>query len=87
MPKLPVTVPLEVYGSVKAICGEPFADSYLSGAVIEDGRLIPRTQIAWERLCQSHGAKAALRQHKVSLVKPPPYDAANDRLPHTGAAA
>lgn len=86
MPKLIVTVPYEVYDAVKAAAGEPFADSYLSGAVVDDGRLLPRTQIAWERLMQHRGAMAALRQLKLFVVKPPLYDGSTDRLPQQRAA-
>lgn len=87
MPKLPVTVPPELYDAVKAVCTEPFADSYLSGAVVVEGRLLPRTQMAWERLSQNPAAKGVLRRQKITLVPPPPFDPSNDRLPHTGAAA
>lgn len=86
MPKLIVTVPLETYDAVRGQCGEAFADSYLSGAVVAEGRLIPRTQIAWKRLMENRGAMAALRSMKTALVKPPLYDGANDRLPQGRAA-
>lgn len=87
MPNLIMTVPREVYDAVEKACGEAFADSYLSGAVVSGGRLLPRTQLAWNRINTNRHACGALRGLKVDLVKPPAFDPGNDRLPHTGAAA
>lgn len=71
MPKLQVTVPHELYDAMKTACGEPYADSYLSGATLEGGRLLPRTRTAWGRLKDNFGAMGVLRKQKINLVKPP----------------
>jgi hypothetical protein len=87
MPKLTMTVPPEVYEAVQKVCGDAFADSYLSGAVVSEGRLLPRTQLAWSRIYNNRHAHGALRSLKVELVKPPAFDPAIDRLPSQGHAA
>lgn len=49
-PSLVLTVSRKLWDDVAAAEGGPYADSYLSGAIESDGRLLPRTHIAWERL-------------------------------------
>lgn len=71
MSLLPVTVPQDLHEAVKAACGEPYAASYLSGAVVSNQKLLPRTHIAWERLRDSSGAMHAIRKQGVTLVEPP----------------
>lgn len=73
MPKMVVTVPRDLYDAVHAATYEAFADSYLSGAIVEDGRLIPRTQVAWSRISENPRAMQALREAKITLIKPKPY--------------
>lgn len=74
MPNLPVTVDYDFYLAVAHGTSEAFADSYLSGAELHEGRLLPRTQTAWERLKESYGAKEAMRKHQVTMIKPPLFD-------------
>lgn len=70
---LQITVPRHVHDAVAEACGQDFAGSYLSGAVVsEQGVLLPYTHIAWERLTGNAGAMAALRRVRVT-VKEPPY--------------
>lgn len=73
MPKMVVTVPRELYDAVEAATYEAFADSYLSGAVATDFRLIPRTQMAWSRIAENQNAMRALKFAGYVLVKPNPY--------------
>lgn len=73
MPKLMVTVPYELYDAVQEATNEAFADSYLSGAIVQDGRLIPRTQMAWARISESPWALKAIRDAGLALIKPKPY--------------
>lgn len=73
MPKMVVTVPRDLYDAVEAATYEAFADSYLSGAVAQDGRLVPRTQVAWSRIRDSHSAMRALKFAGYTLIKPNPY--------------
>lgn len=87
MPKLVVTVPHEFYHAMACACGEPYADSYLSGAVVDEGRLLPRTQVAWRRLTENWTAQKVLRDQKVRLVKPPLFNPMNDPLSASGIAA
>jgi hypothetical protein len=53
--------------------GIPFADSYLSGATLRSGKLLPRTVTAWMVLKDHSGAQAVLKSRGVTLVKPPPF--------------
>ncbi|WP_332657344.1 hypothetical protein [Brevundimonas sp.] len=76
MSKLPITVDLAFYEAIARATSEPFADSYLHGATLEDGKLLPRTQTAWSRLDSSWAAKGAMRRMGVVLLKPPPFIAA-----------
>ena len=78
MPSLPVTVDRDFYDVVAAACGEPFADSYLSGGELHRGVFLPRTHKAWERLTESWAAKDALRRAKVVLREPPYFNAAQN---------
>lgn len=80
MPDLPITVPPEIHSAVSEACGSTFAASYLCGAVVRDGLLLPKTLTAWERLTANRHALGALRKAKVQLVKPQPFDPADDRM-------
>lgn len=73
MPKMVVTVPRDLYDAVHNATYEAFADSYLSGALVEDGRLIPRTQMAWTRITENPRAMFAIRGAGLILIKPQPY--------------
>ncbi|HYE38210.1 hypothetical protein [Methylocaldum sp.] len=69
-----ITVPLEFYERAVAVLGsEGSADAYLHGARLKDGRLLPRTQTAWEFLRNHEGFRKLLVQEQVDLLKPPPF--------------
>lgn len=74
MPNLALTVPYDLWEKIAGATSPEFADSYLSGAELHAGRLLPRTQTAWERLAQSWPAKEVFRQEKITVIKPPPFD-------------
>lgn len=76
MPKLPVTVDVDFYTAMARATSEAFADSYLSGAELYAGRLLPRTHIAWERLRENGAAMKVMNQQCVKLIEPPYFDAA-----------
>jgi hypothetical protein len=78
MPNLPVTVPRELYDEMLKGCGEPFADSYLSGAELHQNILLPRTHKAWERITENWAAKDVLRFLKITLREPPYFNAAHN---------
>lgn len=73
MPAWPITVPQELYDAVVAEADEPYADSYLWGAVLNGTNLIPRTVIAWERLRDRRAVREAIQRLKINLVKPEPW--------------
>jgi len=69
-----MTVPRHVHDAVVQACGEPFAGSYLSGAVVsESGSLLPYTRTAWSRLTGNAGAMEALRRVRVTVKEPPRF--------------
>ncbi|WP_312128117.1 hypothetical protein [Brevundimonas sp.] len=78
MPKLPVTVDYDFYAAMAAATSAEYADSYLSGAELYRGKLLPRTHIAWERLKDSTAAMGVIRKHGVTLREPPYFTA--DRM-------
>lgn len=86
---LQITVPRHVHDAVVEACGEPFAGSYLSGAVVsEQGILLPYTRMAWSRLTGNAGAMAALRKVRVVVKEPPRFgETARPSLPHQDKAA
>ncbi len=73
MPKWPITVTEELYAAVADPMGEPYADSYLWGAVVRGTKLIPHTVTAWERPKQSYHVRQALSLLKIELIKPAPW--------------
>ena len=78
MPNLPVTVDRDFYDAMAQACAEPFADSYLSGAELHRGILLPRTHKAWERLIENRAAMDVIRRAKVTLREPPHFNAAHN---------
>jgi hypothetical protein len=74
VPNLPLTVPYDLWEKVAAVTSPEYADSYLSGAEVHEGRLLPRTQMAWERLKESWPVREVFRQEQITLIKPPPFD-------------
>ena len=82
MPNLPVTVDRDFYNAIAMATRESFADSYLSGADLYQGKLLPVTHIAWERLLENQAAMAVMARMGVKLVEPPYYDPARfEQLP------
>ena len=81
---LQMTVPRHVHDAVVEACGEPFAGSYLSGAVVSDsGVLLPYTRTAWSRLTKNFNAMDALRRVRVTVKEPPRFgDTARPSLPY-----
>jgi hypothetical protein len=73
-----MTVPRELYDEMLKGCGEPFADSYLSGAELHQNILLPRTHKAWERITENWAAKDVLRFLKITLREPPYFNAAHN---------
>jgi hypothetical protein len=51
------------------VCGEPFAMSYLSGAVARGGSITPWTQTGEIRLRQNSAAMGVLRTFGLKLQK------------------
>lgn len=68
--RLPVTVTLALHDAMVEACGEPFAISYLHGAVLQGGVLQPRTSIAADRLRGSSEAMRVLAAHGVLIAEP-----------------
>jgi hypothetical protein len=73
IPAFEVTVPLDLYEKVVRCCGGTFADSYLYGAVVKFDKILPRTQIAFERLNERESVKAVLISEGLTMIKPPPF--------------
>lgn len=78
MPAWPITVPQNLYDAISNKLGEPFADSYLWGAKLRNGRLLPRTQTAWSVLSSNFTAKGVLADMKIALEKPAPFGSPGD---------
>jgi hypothetical protein len=72
-PKLPMTVTDELWQAMAEDCGTAFADSYLSGAMIFNRRLTPRTVAAWTRLKATPRAMMVFRALEIELVQPLPF--------------
>lgn len=73
MPNLPVTVSDMLYNSMKKDCGEPFADSYLSGATESTKTLLPHTVTSFLRLKANRYAMRVISEHGLTLVEPLPF--------------
>lgn len=73
MPKWQITVPQSLYDAIADPLGEPYADSYLWGAVVRGSNLIPHTVTAWERLTQNFNAREAIKAQKLTIIKPAPW--------------
>lgn len=70
-PNLPLTVARDFWDRMADVCGGAYADSYLSGAFLRDGKLLPKTVTAWERLKDNAGAMHVVSSWPAALVKPP----------------
>ena len=81
MPAFPVSLPMEFWKEIAAACGEPYADSYLFGATLHSGKLLPRTVTAWERLNDNYQVRKILHERGVTLLKPPPFGSSDVAQP------
>jgi hypothetical protein len=70
MPNLPVTVTWDLQNAMTEACGEPFADSYLSGAIEGGGVLACRTFTAKDRLEGNFDAMRVIRDRRLRLEGP-----------------
>lgn len=75
-PQLPLTVPRSLWDAMAVALGEPFADSYLSGARLYGDRLAPRGETAWQRLDRNRVVRKLLGELGITLDKPLPPPAA-----------
>ena len=66
----PMTLPHEVYDAVANRISQEFADSYLTGAVLDGRKLTPRTQTGYGRMRDTSAFMAMLREVGIELVKP-----------------
>jgi hypothetical protein len=73
-PAFGIDVPEDFYWSVEAACGGAFADSYLFGGEVHNGRFVPRTLTGWEKLRENFNFMKALESAGLTLIKPRPYD-------------
>lgn len=72
-PNLVLTVSRKLWDSIAEYEGGAYADSYLSGAIETDERLLPRTKIAWNRLKERPFALKAIQDNGLVLTEPPYY--------------
>ncbi len=79
------TVPDSLHAGISDACGEDFADSYLWGARLSNGRLMPHTLTAFHRLSQSHNAMKALASLNIGLDRPEPFPGRPARMSITEA--
>src|ERR1700674_4310244 len=70
-PKLPLTVPIELWEEMAAKTSVAFADSYLSGAELNNHVLTAKTNIAFHRLKQNSDAAGLLDKLEIRLARPP----------------
>lgn len=67
-----LTVPLGLWKAVSAATSPSFADSYLSGAIVQDGALIAKTKTAFNHLTASGPASSALDGFGLTAKAPCP---------------
>ncbi len=79
-PNFLVTVPRSLYEAVCDGVGQPFADSYLTGAVLHEGKLWPRTLTGWQKMRDVGNFMRLLSELEIKLMKPEPYPGNGDRL-------
>ncbi len=79
-PNFKLTVPESLYQAVCGNCGQPFADSYLTGAVLNNQKLTPRTVTGWGKMRDMGNFMRLLGELEIGLVKPEPYPGRGDRL-------
>ena len=75
---LPITVPDWLHLAACDLHGEPWAGSWLSGAVVTHRGLLPRTVTAYEKLKFDGEFRRVLKENDLALLKPPPFGS-----PHT----
>lgn len=69
----PMDIPIELYQAVCARMSQEFADSYLTGAKLEAGRLTARTQTAHAKMSDSFDFRRLLKDAGITLVRPLPF--------------
>ncbi len=69
-PKLPLTVPMDIWQEVASASSVAFADSYLSGAEVVGATLKTKTNIAFDRLGRHQEAFKALADLGLRLLSP-----------------
>ena len=67
MDDLPVTVPQALHDDMSAAMGQPFAVSYLCGALVDRGLLFPRTNVARDRLISEAKAVKVITEHGIHV--------------------
>ncbi|HSM76523.1 MAG TPA: hypothetical protein VLT57_02810 [Bryobacteraceae bacterium] len=66
-------VPMDLLEEIAGVCGDAFAVSYLSGATVRRGILLPWTETAWQRLNANRAAMNVLKVAGIKLEHPAPY--------------
>jgi hypothetical protein len=69
-PKLPLTVPLMLWSAVAEGVYPAFADSYLSGASLEVGKLRAKTFTAYDRITGNFSAMNVLKGMDITPICP-----------------
>ena len=70
MPDLPITVSTDLYRAMVADCGQPFADSYLSGSTEAKGILVTRTETARAKILATPQARRVVERMGLRLEGP-----------------
>lgn len=79
---LPVTVPDWLHLAACDLHSEPWAGSWLSGAIVTHRGLLPRTMTAYEKLKFDGEFRRILKENDIALLKPPPFGSSQTpRLP------
>jgi hypothetical protein len=69
-PMFSPTVPMSLWEAVAETFSKEFADSYLWGASLLNGKLTPHTTMAWSRLNDQGAFRAIMKALKYDLEKP-----------------
>lgn len=71
-PVFKLTVPMSLWREMAKEVSPAFADSYLYGAKLSNGRLTPRTVTGYEKL-RMPSLKGLFERLSVKLIKPVPF--------------
>jgi hypothetical protein len=77
-----LTVPQDLYDATCERIDQPFADSYLFGAILANSRLTPRTRIAYDKMRDRTEFMRLLAHLNILLDKPEPWPGDGTRLSH-----